>query len=49
MQVSDNFSKIRLIAETTLKFIKNNEYKVFGHRVFVLERIVWHLKAIPSV
>ena len=35
LYVSDTFSIIGLISETTLKFINNTRYKVFGYSVFV--------------
>ena len=37
--MSDTFTIIGLIAETTLKFINNTRYKVFGYRVFVTESL----------
>ena len=45
------FTITGLIVETTLKFINDTRYKVFGYRVFVMERIwkLWHLKTISSL
>ena len=37
--MSDTLTIIGPIAETTLKFINMNRYKVFGYRAFVTEKI----------
>ena len=39
IKVSDTFAIIELIAETTLKFITNTRYNIFGYGVFGPERI----------